>query len=314
MILSVSRRTDIPAFYASWFFNRLQAGYVLVRNPYRFHAVSRIALSPDVVDGIVFWTKNPAPMLERLGELRDYPFYFQCTATAYGTDLETYVPDKDSTVLPAMRRLAEMIGPERVIWRYDPVLLSPKYTVAFHRQRFAQMAKALAGSTKRCVISFLDMYPTMQKEAARLGLCAPNRQEAETLAAHFAAVAAQNGIKVETCAENIDFAHLGIGHGCCIDKALLEKIGGYKLHTKKDANQRPLCGCCASVDIGTYATCPGGCVYCYANRSKTAAKTAFAAHDASSPLLCSQLLPDDIVTEKEVHSEKDAQIALTDLL
>lgn len=314
MILSVSRRTDIPAFYASWFFNRLQAGYVLVRNPYRFHAVSRIALSPDVVDGIVFWTKNPAPMLERLGELRDYPFYFQCTATAYGTDLETYVPDKDSTVLPAMRRLAEMIGPERVIWRYDPVLLSPKYTVAFHRQRFAQMAKALAGSTKRCVISFLDMYPTMQKEAARLGLRAPNRQETETLAAHFAAVAAQNGIKVETCAENIDFAHLGIGHGCCIDKALLEKIGGYKLHTKKDANQRPLCGCCASVDIGTYATCPGGCVYCYANRSKTAAKTAFAAHDASSPLLGGQLLPDDIVTEKEMHSEKDAQIALTDLL
>lgn len=314
MILSVSRRTDIPAFYASWFFNRLQAGYVLVRNPYRFHAVSRIALSPDVVDGIVFWTKNPAPMLERLDELRDYPFYFQCTATAYGTDLETYVPDKDSTVLPAMRRLAEMIGPERVIWRYDPVLLSPKYTVAFHRQRFAQMAKALAGSTKRCVISFLDMYPAMQKEAARLGLRAPNRQEAETLAAHFAAVAAQNGIKVETCAENIDFAHLGIGRGCCIDKALLEKTGGFKLHTKKDANQRPLCGCCASVDIGTYATCPGGCVYCYANRSKTAAKTAFAAHDASSPLLCGQLLPDDIVTEKEMHSEKDAQIALTDLL
>lgn len=233
MILSVSRRTDIPAFYADWFFHRLQAGYVLVRNPYRFHAVSRIALSPDVVDGIVFWTKNPAPMLARLDELRNYPFYFQCTATAYGTDLEVHVPDKDSTVLPAMRRLAEVIGPERVIWRYDPVLLSPKYTVAFHQQRFTQMAKTLQGSTKRCVISFLDLYPSMQKEAARLGLRAPDRQEAETLAAYFADIAAHNGIKAETCAENIDLAHLGIAHGCCIDKALLEKIGGFKLHTKK---------------------------------------------------------------------------------
>lgn len=310
MILSVSRRTDIPAFYADWFFHRLQAGYVLVRNPYRFHAVSRIALSPDVVDGIVFWTKNPAPMLARLNELRDYPFYFQCTATAYGTDLEVHVPDKDRTVLPAMRRLAEMIGPERVIWRYDPVLLSPKYTVDFHRQRFLQMAKALAGSTKRCVISFLDLYPSMQKEAARLGLRAPDRQEAETLAAYFADIAAHNGIKAETCAENIDLAHLGIAHGCCIDKALLEKIGGFKLHTKKDLNQRPFCGCCASVDIGTYATCPGGCVYCYANCGATAAKNAFAAHDVHAPLLLGQLLPDDIVTEKVMRSEKDTQIQL----
>lgn len=310
MILSVSRRTDIPAFYADWFFRRLQAGYVLVRNPYRFHAVSRIALSPDVVDGIVFWTKNPAPMLARLNELRDYPFYFQCTATAYGTDLEVHVPDKDRTVLPAMRRLAEMIGPERVIWRYDPVLLSPKYTVDFHRQRFTQMTKALAGSTKRCVISFLDLYPSMQKEAARLGLRAPDRQEAETLAAYFADIAAHNGIKAETCAENIDLAHLGIAHGCCIDKALLEKIGGFKLHTKKDLNQRPFCGCCASVDIGTYATCPGGCVYCYANRGAAAAKNAFAAHDAHAPLLLGQLLPDDIVTEKVMRSEKDTQMQL----
>lgn len=310
MILSVSRRTDIPAFYADWFFHRLQAGYVLVRNPYRFHAVGRIALSPDVVDGIVFWTKNPAPMLARLNELRDYPFYFQCTATAYGTDLEVHVPDKDRTVLPAMRRLAEMIGPERVIWRYDPVLLSPKYTVDFHRQRFTQMAKTLQGSTKRCVISFLDLYPSMQKEAARLGLRAPDRQEAETLAAYFADIAAHNGIKAETCAENIDLAHLGIAHGCCIDKALLEKIGGFKLHTKKDLNQRPFCGCCASVDIGTYATCPGGCVYCYANRGAAAAKNAFAAHDVHAPLLLGQLLPDDIVTEKVMRSEKDTQMQL----
>ena len=310
MILSVSRRTDIPAFYADWFFRRLQAGYVLVRNPYRFHAVSCIALSPDVVDGIVFWTKNPAPMLARLNELRDYPFYFQCTATAYGTDLEVHVPDKDRTVLPAMRRLAEMIGPERVIWRYDPVLLSQKYTVDFHRQRFTQMAKTLQGSTKRCVISFLDLYPSMQKEAARLGLRAPDRQEAETLAAYFADIAAHNGIKAETCAENIDLAHLGIAHGCCIDKALLEKIGGFKLHTKKDLNQRPFCGCCASVDIGTYATCPGGCVYCYANRGAAAAKNAFAAHDAHAPLLLGPLLPDDIVTEKVMRSEKNTQMQL----
>ena len=132
MIISASRRTDIPAYYALWFLRRLEAGFVCVRNPVNFHQVSRIPLSPEVVDGIVFWTKNPTPMLDRLPLLKDYPFYFQFTLTAYAQDLEPGVPNKNEVIIPAFQELSRRIGPERVIWRYDPILPTPKYNIDYH--------------------------------------------------------------------------------------------------------------------------------------------------------------------------------------
>ena len=115
MIISASRRTDIPAYYSDWFFERIRAGYVLVRNPMNTHQVSRIILSPDVCDGIVFWTKNPLPMLGRLSELSDYPYYFQFTLNAYGRDVEPNIPQKDSVLIPGFIRLSRLTGRERVV-------------------------------------------------------------------------------------------------------------------------------------------------------------------------------------------------------
>ena len=131
MIISASRRTDIPAYYSDWFCNRLREGFVCVRTPMNFHQVSRIALSSDVVDGIVFWTKDPRPLMPRLEELRAYPYYFQFTLTPYGKDMEPGLPDKGAVLLPAFQMLSDMIGPERVIWRYDPILLTARYTADF---------------------------------------------------------------------------------------------------------------------------------------------------------------------------------------
>ena len=126
MIISASRRTDIPAFYAEWFFNRIKEGYVLVRNPMNYHQVSKISLSPAVVDGIVFWTKNPLPMMTRLDELREYPYYFQFTLTPYGKEMEPGLPSKKAVLIPVFRELSRKLGPDRLVWRYDPILLNPR--------------------------------------------------------------------------------------------------------------------------------------------------------------------------------------------
>ena len=140
MIISASRRTDIPAFYAEWFANRVREGFVCVRNPMNAHQVSRVSLDPALVDCIVFWTKNPAPMLEHLDAFAAYPYYFQATLTGYGRDVEGNLPDKHEVLLPAMKELAHRIGPERVVWRYDPILFNEKYTPQYHLRAVREIA------------------------------------------------------------------------------------------------------------------------------------------------------------------------------
>ena len=163
MILSASRRTDIPTFYSEWFFNRIKEGFLYVRNPMNAHQISRIDLSPEVVDCIVFWTKNPIPMLPRLPELDAYKYYFQFTLTGYGKDMETNLPDKKGQLIPAFQELAGKIGKKRVIWRYDPIVFTKKYTPDYHIRAFTQIAEALDGCTEKCVISFVDIYAKNRK-------------------------------------------------------------------------------------------------------------------------------------------------------
>ena len=162
MILSVSRRTDIPAFYSEWFYNRIKEGYVYVRNPMNIHQVSKINLSPDVIDCIVFWSKNPRPMLRRLDELKDYLYYFQFTINPYDIGLEVNVPTKNS-IIDTFKELSSKIGPDRVIWRYDPIIITDKVTIEYHIKYFEEIARRLSGYTKTCVISFLDLYKKTER-------------------------------------------------------------------------------------------------------------------------------------------------------
>ena len=265
MIVSVSRRTDIPAFHADWFFERLGEGHALSTNPMNAKQVRHVELSPEAVDGFVFWTKNPEPMLSRLDRLAPYPFYFQCTITGHGNDLEPFVPGKDALVPPAFLMLADAIGPERFIWRYDPVCISPVYTVEYHAERFDTMARALSGRVLRCTISFLDIYAkTSKQRLAERGVRPPDEAEALALAASFAPSAHEAGMHVAACAEEMNLAEFGIGRARCIDAELLMALSGRRISRAKDPAQRPACGCARSVDIGTYGTCGHGCVYCYA--------------------------------------------------
>ena len=311
MIVSVSRRCDIPAYFADWFWGRLEAGYVLVRNPMNPHRVSRIALTPDVVDGFVFWTKNPLPMMDRLDELKQYPYYFQFTLTPYDTGVEENLPSKREVLIPAFRRLSSMIGAERVIWRYDPILIGDRYTVAYHVEAFRAMCDRLAGYTDTCTVSFLDLYRNIKSRIAPLGIRPPDSAEAEEIVCRFAEIAREYGLSVVTCAEDGDYSRWGIGHAACVDAQRLSRIGGIPLAVgKKDKNQRPACGCAESVDIGAYHTCANGCVYCYANHSRSLVERSIAAYDPTSPVLCSQITAQDVISVREMKTCRAEQTVL----
>lgn len=304
MILSVSRRTDIPAFYMPWFMNRLREGYVMVRNPMNYHQVSRVSLSPEVIDCIVFWTKNAMPLTPHLGEIAlQYPFYIQYTLNPYGRDLEPGLPPLAQRLASACA-IAEQFGSKHVVWRYDPIMLTEQYTADWHIEQFAAMADALKGSARECVFSFVDLYDKVQANLRGLGVRICSDGEMDRIAAAFAAIARENGFRLRTCAEKVDLQRYGIAHGCCVDGDLIAELIGWTMAAKKDPNQRPECGCLESIDIGQYNTCRHGCRYCYATFNAKTVETLSARHDPASPFLIGQAEPGDKVTERKMKSRK----------
>lgn len=302
MILSVSRRTDIPSYYSEWFFNRIKEGFLCVRNPMNPRQVSRIELSPEVVDCIVFWTKNPLPMLDRLQELSAYHYYFQFTMTGYGRDVEVNVPHKKEVMILAFQRLSTEIGSQKVIWRYDPILFTKIYTPEYHIKAFTQIAEALRGYTHNCVISFVDSYAKIKKNMIELGVYELSQEELTAFAKELAQIAKKNGMTIATCAEVIDLEECGIEHNACIDKELIEKIIGAELRVGKDKNQRTECRCIESVEVGSYDTCRNGCKYCYANHSLEHVGRNCLAYDPNSPILCGTISAEDNITRRKVKS------------
>lgn len=297
MILSASRRTDIPAFFSDWFFNRVKAGYTLVRNPVNPTQVGRISLAPGDVDGIVFWTRNPAPMMDRLDLLQQYSYYFLYTITPYGEELEKNLPSKGH-MLGTFTRLSQITGMERVIWRYDPIILTPRFSPAFHYRAFEDMAGKLESHTGTCIISFLDMYNKCKRNLAGIPVRIPGREEMLDIASNLNSIARKYGITVKTCAEEIDFTLVGVEPARCVDDDLLSQISGRTLRLPKDRHQRKHCRCVQSVDIGAYNTCGHHCLYCYANADPQTVAQNIARHDPLSPLLTGHPSPDDKITDR----------------
>lgn len=312
MILSVSRRTDVPNYYSEWFINRIRQGYLYVRNPMNPHQISKIDLSPDVVDCIVFWTKNPEKMIDQLDYLRDYIFYFQFTLTGYGNDVEPAIPNKRDQIISIFQRLSKKIGKQKVIWRYDPIFISKKYTVGYHLKAFEEIASNLADYTEKVVISYIDLYAKTQRNTIGLDIEEMTNESMINLAKQMKEIALRYNLIIETCAEQIDLQDIGIQHGSCIDKKLIEKLVGGKLIGEKDKNQRKECGCLESVEVGTYNTCSNGCKYCYANYNDEKVKENLKLYNAESPLLCGNVGLEDKITDRKVKSLKNSQISLFD--
>lgn len=312
MILSASRRADIPNYYSEWLARRFRAGFLCVRNPMNFRQVSRITLNPNVIDCIVFWTKNPAPMLPYLDEYRRYMYYFQFTLTGYGKDIEPGLPDKRRILIPAFCELADRIGRDRVIWRYDPIFLSDHYTLDYHVKAFTRIAEALAGRTRRVVISFLDDYEKTKRNMKGINIQGLTKEKMRRLAHSFAVIAGRYGMEIQTCAEKIDLSEYGITHGACIDREYIEHLLGCRLRAGKDHGQRPECRCMESVEIGSYHTCRNGCRYCYANFSDGRVQARIRDFDVDSPILCGKMEPEDRITERKMKTLRENQMTLED--
>jgi len=221
-------------------------------------------------------------MMDRLQLLQDYDFYFQFTLTPYDKNIEPNLPSK-TEIIDTFLKLSGKIGKKRIIWRYDPILLSANINIDYHVDRFSELAKRLSGHTEKCIISFIDMYRHLQNKMAHLSVRPLDEFEMRMLAEKIAAIAGDNKIIVETCAEKMDLANLGIQYGKCIDDRLIAELTGVNLKIGKDKNQRDLCGCVASVDIGEYNTCRHDCRYCYANVNQKKIEKNHALHHSTSP-------------------------------
>ena len=313
MILSVSRRTDIPAFYSEWFFNRIKEGFVDVVNPFNLKQVSRIKITPEVIDCIVFWTKDANPMLDRLDELKNYKYYFQFTITPYDEEIEPGLlrNQTKNDIVRTFQKLSEKIGKEKVIWRYDPILLSKNISVDWHIEQFIFYAEKLAPYTNRCVISFLDLYTKTKHNTQPLGIRDITEDEMYKIAESFSQVAAENNIELQSCSEKIDLEKFGIKHGACIDKEIIEQVIGAKILVEKDKTQRQECGCMTSIDIGQYDTCTHLCAYCYANFRPQIAKINFESHNPKNSLLLGEIRSDAKITERKITPLKKIKLSET---
>ncbi|MCL2300291.1 MAG: DUF1848 domain-containing protein [Firmicutes bacterium] len=304
MILSASRRTDIPAFYADWLLNRLRAGYALARNPMNHAQIRRVPTSRDAVDCVAFWTKDPLPLLPRLPEIdrMGHRYYFQFTLTPYDRTLEKNLRDKDAIV----KTFVELSKRCPVLWRYDPIILNDRLDIAWHAEQFNRLCEKLHRHTPQVTISFVILYPKLKTPLIRR----VTEDEIAELAGRFAEIAGQYGLPVKACCEKTDLSPYGIRRASCIDRTTVEALCGCKIAAPQDKNQRPSCGCLASVDIGVYNTCGNGCVYCYANHSAGSAAANTRRHDPAGELLMGELTPGEKIVTREARSWKEEQLSL----
>jgi len=291
VIISASRRTDLPAFYSEWLMNRVRAGYCLVPNPFNRDQISRVSLEPPDVDGIVFWTRNPRPLFPYLSELDDrgYRYYFLYTLMANPRQIDPGSPPAETSI-ETLRELSRRIGQRRVVWRYDPILLSNLTGPDFHLRSYRRIAAALKGYTTRSVVSIAHIYRKIQKRIACLAkqgihLLPYDEKVLSPLMSSLAEIASENGMEIQSCADELDLHRFGIRPGKCVDDDLISEVFGLDFKAKKDVCQRKQCGCVASKDIGMYDSCLFGCSYCYATGSFERAKANYRMHDPGSASL-----------------------------
>lgn len=312
MILNTGNRTDIPAYFSAWFYNRIKEGYVLSRSPYNPQMILKYRLDPKVVDAITFCTKNPGPMLKRLPEIQHFQQLWHVTITPYGRDIEPHVPDCD-TVMEYFRQLSQVVGYKAMSWRYDPIFLSQKYTVEFHIEQFRRMAEYLSGYTKQCVVSFIDLYDKTQKnfpEARTVSM-----QDQRRIIDAFDEIAGENHMQIHLCLEDavLEREHVD-AKGCYTQEVIESAIGQRLLVPNVARNARRGCNCLLGSDIGAYNTCGHGCRYCYANYDMELVRANMRQHDPYSPLLIGHVMPGDEIHEVEQKSWIDRQISVFDLI
>lgn len=290
MVLMVSGRCDIVAFHTPWFLNRLKEGYVMTRNPFNKKLVSQINFSD--VDLILFCTKNPLPIIDHLSSIKK-PILFHVTLTPYKNDIEVNVIDKNK-IIDGIKRISKILGKENIVVRYDPIFVSDKYTIDYHKKAFERLCIMLDGYIEKFIVSFIDDYKNVRKNYNILRYRELTEDDYKEIGTFFSSVAKEHGMTVQTCAEKRNLVEYGFIEGECISHEVAYILTGKKFKSQK-IRPNVNCHCVETVDIGEYNTCSHLCKYCYANFDEDKIKENRKSHDVNSPLLIGHLEDDDII-------------------
>ena len=295
MILNVSGRTDIVAFYTEWFMNRYKEGYLDVRNPFNKKLVSRIFFSD--VDLIMFCTKNPIPIIDKIKEINK-PILFHITLTPYNKDIEPNVIDK-TKIIEGIKKLSKIIGIDNIYVRYDPIIISDKYNIDYHIKAFSKLCILLNGYVKRIIISFLDEYKNVKENRNILKYKTLTDNDYKLIGEYFSKIALNNGMTVQTCFEDRNLVEYGLIKGECLSHELAYKLTG-KSYKSWTARKERKCNCVQMVDIGVYNSCKHFCKYCYANYNEKEVINNYKNHNPNSSLLIGELENDDIIKVRRI--------------
>ncbi len=290
MILMVSGRTDIVAFYTDWFIDRYREGYVDVRNPFNPKLVSRINFNN--VDAILFCTKNPIPILKYLKSI-DKPIIFHVTLTPYKEDIEPNIRDK-TKIIDAIKELSSIVGIDNLYIRYDPILINKKYSLDYHKRAFEKMCSLLDGYVKHIIVSFIDDYKNVRKNKYVLNYKELDEFDYKEIGINFSKSAKSHGMTVQTCFEERNLVEYGFIKGECLSREMAFKLTGKVFKEWKARG----CSCAEMVDIGVYNSCKHFCKYCYANYDEVKVKSNYSKHNPNSSLLVGELESDDIIKER----------------
>ncbi len=294
MILNVSGRTDIVAFYTPWFINRIKEGYVDVRNPFYKKNISRIYFSD--VDLIFFCTKNPKPIIPHLKEIPN-KLYFHVTLTPYKEDIEPNVGNKKE-IIKSIKELSKIIGKENLVIRYDPVFISEKYNLEYHKKAFEKICTLLEGYTNKILISFLDDYKNVRNHKNIINNKELTEEDYKEIGISFTNSARTHNMVVHTCFEDRDLVEYGFVKDECLSKTLAYQLTGKVYKEEWKARKEGKCHCVKMVDIGEYNTCSHFCKYCYANYDEKEVEKNKKNHNPNSSLLIGNREVDDIVKER----------------
>ena len=299
MILNTGLRTDIPGFFSEWFYNRIDDGFVYVRNPYAKNQIYSYRLDPELIDCIIFCTKNPKPMFENLEKIDKFNQYWHITITPYEKEIEPNVPPMND-VLESFKYLSKKLGKENVTLRYDPIFINEKYTLEKHIESFEYIINSLSGYTTEAIISFIDLYEKTKRNFPKAREV--TKDERLKLGKEFAQIGKKNNITIKTCVEGSELDKFGIDSSGCMTKEVIERAINKNLNVPKQKARNGECYCLLNNDIGEYNTCDHGCLYCYANSNKRLVKRNLKLHDPKSPILIGEIKEDDIIKEMNQKS------------
>ncbi|BCN29760.1 DUF1848 domain-containing protein [Anaeromicropila herbilytica] len=300
MILSPCGRTDTVQYYTPWLMKRLKEGYAYSRNPLFNNKVTKLDLTPENVDCIVFCSKNYKPLLPHLDWIEErYNTYYHYTITAYGKEIEPGVPSNEDS-MDTLIQLSKIVGKNKIAWRYDPILFTKEYTLEKHLESFEYMTKRLAPNVDRCIFSFVEMYKKLETNMPEIIPFTDG--DRKQIAEGIGSIVKKYGMYVQTCGTNGDYTEYGIHTSGCTTLDVLGNANGVQFKDVIHKGSRQGCHCIECRDIGAYDTCMNGCKYCYANKTPQKAFENYKLHDHESPIMLGHIQTGDTVQEGKARS------------